>query len=171
MRKKRKYAIYPAMLRIEGLPCTVVGGGVIATRKAQKLLQAGAKVTVITKIVSDTLAEMAAQEDVQIIERSWQKGDGENAWLVIAATNDRETNHQIAMEARQYRQWVNVVDDPDLCTFMVPAVVDDPDFVLAISTKGSHPRLAKKLKQCLIEEFKSKDSALATWFQQIHSQE
>ena len=163
--------MYAAMLRIEGLPCLVVGGGVIATRKALKLLQAGAKVTVITKVVSDSLAAMAADKDVQIIERSWQTGDSAGAWLVIAATNDRETNRQITMEARQHRQWVNVVDDPDLCTLMVPAVVDDPEFVVAISTRGSHPRLAKKLKQCLIEEFKRNDGALATWFQQIHSQE
>lgn len=159
------------MLRIEGLPCTVVGGGVIATRKASKLLQAGAKVTVITKVVSDKLAELATHEDLQIIERSWQAGDSAGAWVVIAATDDQETNRQIAEEASRYRQWVNVVDDPDLCTFMVPAVVDDPDFVLAISTRGSHPQLAKKLKQCLIEEFKRNDSALATWLQQIHSQE
>ncbi len=140
---------YAAMLRLTGCLCVVAGGGTIASRKVVTLLKAGARVRVVSKTLDQVLTNAWHADLIEYIERPWQDGDGTDAWLIIAATDNREVNRAIAMQAHSQKQWVNVVDDPSLCTLMVPATVALDDVVIAISTRGVRPAYAKALRQAL----------------------
>ncbi|MBI4297024.1 MAG: bifunctional precorrin-2 dehydrogenase/sirohydrochlorin ferrochelatase [Chloroflexi bacterium] len=140
---------YPAFLDLRGRQCLVVGGGPVAWRKAQALLQAGAQVRVIAPRLCPGLKRLAQAEQLKVEARPYQVGDLEGAWLAIAATDDRELNGAVASEAEARGLLINVVDDPARCNFIAPSVVRRGDLTLAISTGGRSPALALKLRQAL----------------------
>lgn len=123
--------------------CLVVGGGEIATRKVQSLLQAGAPVTVLSPTLTDSLAELAAQNTIRHWPKSFEPDDLDGFCLVISATDDEATNQQVYTTARKQRMPVNVVDNPKLCSFIFPAIVDRSPVTIAVSTGGRSPVLAR----------------------------
>ena len=139
--------LYPLFADINDRPVLVVGGGVVAERKTAALLEAGARVRVGAPELTDTLDAWASQGRIAHLagryRREWQSG----SWLVIAATGDKALNKRIAGEATARRRWVNVVDDPVLSTFQVPAVIDRSPLQVAISTTGVAPALARRLRE------------------------
>ncbi len=143
------YEYYAAMLRLTGCLCVVAGGGTIASRKVVTLLKAGARIRVVSKTLDQALTDAWHAGLIEYTERPWQDGDGTDAWLIIAATDDREVNRAIALQAHSRRQWVNVVDNPSLCTLIVPATVALDDVIIAMSTRGLRPAYAKALRQAL----------------------
>jgi len=139
---------YPlCLIGLENQRSVVVGGGKVALRKVKGLAEAGATVTVISPEVIPELQAMAAANHIELLTRAYQTGDLRNAYLVIAATDNPAVNQAIWEEANQHRCLVNVVDDPHHSNFILPAVVRRGDFTIAISTGGSSPALAKKLKE------------------------
>jgi len=136
-------AYYPIAIDLTDKPCLIVGGGEVALRKAQALLEAGARVTVIAPEVIPELAGLG----VNIVTRPYEAGDAEGHALVFAATGDRATNAAISSEAAAACVPVNVVDDPELCTFIVPSVVRRGDLILAVTTSGKSPALSKKIRR------------------------
>ena len=138
---------YPAMLDISGRRCLVVGGGEVAARKVDPLLACGARVTVVAPEVGASIADLAASGKLEIRRRSYQPGDLEGAYLVIAASDDADVNAAAYREASRREILVNVVDDPQRCTFLVPAVVRRGDVTVAISTSGASPALAAHLRR------------------------
>lgn len=144
---------YPICLNnLHRTRCIVVGGGNVAERKVRSLLETGATVRVISPDLTETLQEWAAQGAIQHVPRAYQPGDLEGAFLTFAATDNREINQAISVEAESRRSLVNVVDDPELCNFTVPAVVHRGSLTVSISTAGQSPALAAYLRQ-QIEEF------------------
>lgn len=137
---------YPAFLNLRGRKGVVVGGGAVALRKVQTLLECGAKVTVISPKLSGALEEWAAQGAIQTIRRLYCLGDLRGAAIAIAATDDPAVNALVAEEAREQRVLVNVIDTPELCDFIAPSIVRRGDIVIAVSTEGHSPALAKKLR-------------------------
>lgn len=137
---------YPAFLDLRGREGTVVGGGEVAERKVQALLACGASVTVISPKLSDILEELADQGAISVVRRGYRPGDLRRATIAIAATDDATVNARVAAEARKRRVLVNVVDTPELCDFIAPSVVRRGDILIAISTSGQSPALAKKLR-------------------------
>jgi precorrin-2 dehydrogenase/sirohydrochlorin ferrochelatase len=135
------------MLRLEGQRCVVVGGGAVATRKIEGLLQAGAVVTVIAPRLTAGLARLVTQGLVVCEKRTYRRGDLVGAALAFAATSSRQVNASVAEEARQLKVPVNVADDPAACTFQVPAVVRQDGLTLAVSTAGRSPAYARRLRQ------------------------
>lgn len=145
---------YPIVLvHLDRARCLVVGGGVVAARKVAGLQAVDARITVISPDLCPDLQDLATRGEIDIVRRAYQEGDLEGAFLVIAATDDPVVNQQIWEEAQARNILVNVVDNPDCCTFIAPAVARRGSLTLAISTAGRSPALARHLRQRLEQEF------------------
>jgi precorrin-2 dehydrogenase/sirohydrochlorin ferrochelatase len=141
----RRY--YQAGLDLHGRTCLVVGGGGVALRKVGGLIEAGAAVTVVAP---DSLP---MPEGVTAITRPFVDSDLTGVTLAVAASDDAELNARIARLARERGIWVNVVDDPNEGTVILPAVVRRGDLRIAVSTGGASPALARRLRERLDAEF------------------
>jgi precorrin-2 dehydrogenase/sirohydrochlorin ferrochelatase len=131
----------------------VIGGGEVAERKVATLLQADGQVTVISPTLTLQLQSWVEERRITAHLRTYQKGDMHGFSLVFAATDDEELHRQTAAEAQEARIFLNVVDRPALCSFIVPALVSRGDLTLAISTSGASPAMAKKIRQELTQQF------------------
>ncbi len=129
--------------------CVVIGGGAVATRKAAALVEAGARPVVIGPELTPELEGMAAAGQVEALRRPYRPGDLAGAALAIAATDDRAVNVAVSEEAQGRGIPVNVVDDPDLCTFIFPAVLRRGELVVAVSTGGGSPALGRHVREVL----------------------
>lgn len=127
----------------------VIGGGEIAQRKVEALLEAGSTPLVISPTLTVIMQEWAAKGRIIWQPRSYQSGDLAGAFLVIAATNLSEINRAVWEEAQQVGCLINVVDDPVHSNFIVPAVLHCGPISVAISTGGSSPALARYLREQL----------------------
>ena len=144
---------YPVHLDIQNRNCLVVGGGSVGTRKVLTLLQCGAKVTVVSPVISDRLREIAATGALTICKRPYQTGDLDGMFMVIGATNDEALNRRISSDAQGANTLCNIADRPEICNFILPSIVRRDDLVITISTSGRSPALAKKLRQILENQF------------------
>ncbi|MCX6346100.1 MAG: bifunctional precorrin-2 dehydrogenase/sirohydrochlorin ferrochelatase [Armatimonadetes bacterium] len=137
---------YPIIIDLTDKPCLVIGGGGIAYRKAQALVDAGSRVKLISPEVDKRIE---ALKNVIVVRRVYQPGDLDGYALVFAATGNREVNSIIAHEAAEKGIPINVVDDPELCSFIVPAILRRGDLMIAVTTSGKGPALSKKIKNQL----------------------
>jgi uroporphyrin-III C-methyltransferase/precorrin-2 dehydrogenase/sirohydrochlorin ferrochelatase len=137
---------FPIFMDVKGKPCLVVGGGEVAARKVGMLLQSGGKVTVVAPDLCETVQALADEGEIAYRKERFQPGHLDNAVLVIAATNDRKVNEQVSQTAQAQRLPVNVVDNPDLCSFIMPSVVDRSPVLVAVSSGGASPVLARVLR-------------------------
>ncbi len=136
----------PIFLKVRERPCLVVGGGKVAARKVALLLRAGARVTVVSPQCCADVASMSADANLTCVERNFQAGDISGMVLAIAATDDEAVNRKVSELARQQGIPVNVVDNPGLCSFIVPSIIDRSPVQVAVSTGGSSPVLARLLR-------------------------
>ena len=140
---------FPVFLRIAGRPCLVVGGGEVALRKATALARAGGAVHVVAPEVGEALATLAAESGGSVARRSFANEDVEGKVLAVAATDAREVNEAVSAAARTRNVPVNVVDQPELCSYIVPSIVDRSPLVVALSSGGSAPVLLRLLRERL----------------------
>jgi len=140
---------YPAFLNLQGLGCLVVGGGQVGERKVKTLLSCGAKVHLISLELTSSLEEEVRQGRVRWLAPEFLPEHLEGMFLVIGATDDPEVNQRISLEARSRNLLCNIVDKPRECNFIVPSQVHRGDLVIAVSTRGRSPALAKKIRQDL----------------------
>ena len=138
---------YPINLNLRNKKCIVIGGGEVAERKVESLLEFGAAVTVIAPDLTARLSELACVGAIEHITERYMPGMLKGATLVIAATDDAETNKAISSEAQRLGILINVVDDPNLCTFFVPAMVRRGDLVISVSPSGKSPALARRMRE------------------------
>jgi uroporphyrin-III C-methyltransferase/precorrin-2 dehydrogenase/sirohydrochlorin ferrochelatase len=136
----------PLFYQLKGKPCLLVGGGVVALRKAQLLTRAGARLCVVAPEVCPQLQALCDASGGELRRASYQRSDLKGVYLVVAATDDRETNKQIYADCSERQLPVNVVDCPDLCNFIFPAIIDRSPLVAAISSSGESPVLARRLR-------------------------
>jgi precorrin-2 dehydrogenase/sirohydrochlorin ferrochelatase len=141
--------LYPMLVDLTGKRCLVVGGGSVAERKVTLLVECGAEVEVVSPAMTSRLAALAATGAVRLRRRRVRASDLAGAFLVVVATDDRDVNREVAGRVRGAGGLVNVADDPEACTFLVPSVLRRGDLTIAISTGGGSPALAKKLRQRL----------------------
>ena len=139
--------LLPIFLNIKNKKCVVVGGGEVAFRKATLLLRAGADLNIVAPVLSDELRKLCVDTDCAITAREFEEADINNAVLVVAATDDLKTNERVSVIASTLNIPVNVVDQPHLCSFIMPSIVDRSPIVVAISSGGSSPILTRKLKE------------------------
>ncbi len=135
---------YPVYLDVEGKRCVIVGGGNVAYRKACSLKEAGADVTVISP---DTCPEISSEKGLTLIKESYDERYLDDAMLVIAATGDEDVNKRVFLDAEKRNIIVNVVDRPELCSFIVPSTVKRGDLCISISTGGASPALARNIRK------------------------
>ncbi|HNT35311.1 MAG TPA: bifunctional precorrin-2 dehydrogenase/sirohydrochlorin ferrochelatase [bacterium] len=145
--------MYTIALVLQGRRCVVIGGGQVAQRKILSLLESEAEVLVVSEQLTTTIREWVDQQRVQWLARRFQSGDLNGAFLAIAATNDRTVNEAVAKEAARERVLINVVDDPELCDFYVPAVLKRGDLQIAVSSGGKSPVLSKHVRERLEKQF------------------
>jgi len=145
--------MYPVMLDVTNRLCLVVGGGGIALRKAQGLVEEGARVTVVAPEVVEPLANMAGEGRLRLERRTYAIGEAATYALVFAATDDRGVNAQVFADANDTGVWVNVADDPELCSFHLPGRVRRGPLQLAIASAGEAPFAVRRLRQVLERRF------------------
>jgi uroporphyrin-III C-methyltransferase/precorrin-2 dehydrogenase/sirohydrochlorin ferrochelatase len=141
------------MLSLRDRPVLVVGGGEVALRKIEGLLAQGARVTVVAPEPAPDVDALARQGAVELRRRGHQAGDVAGFVLVFAATDDREVNGRVCAEAREAGIWVNVADDPEFCTFHLPARVQRGAMQLAVASDGGAPFVVRRLRQMLERRF------------------
>jgi precorrin-2 dehydrogenase / sirohydrochlorin ferrochelatase len=133
---------YPACLDLSGRSCLVVGGGKVGLEKAEGLIDCGAVVTVVAPEAHPALGRLP----VRWRRKRYEPADLEGQFLVVAATPDRSVNRRIFLDAEARSMLANVVDTPDLCSFILPAVFRRDPIAVAVSTGGASPALAKRLR-------------------------
>jgi precorrin-2 dehydrogenase/sirohydrochlorin ferrochelatase len=143
----------PIFLDVSGRECVVVGGGEVAARKVESLLESGAVVTVVSPQLTPSLEAVVSGGRANHVARDYQRGDIRGCVLVYAATNDPKLHRELAAEARALGIALNVVDVPELCTFIAPAVIKRGALQIAVSTSGASPAFAARLRRELEDQF------------------
>jgi precorrin-2 dehydrogenase / sirohydrochlorin ferrochelatase len=147
---------YPVMMNLPGRSVIVVGGGRVAYRKIVSLIESGATVVCISPKINPDIKELASTNQVTWINSRFDE-DFVDAYpetaLIFGTTNDREVNVRIYEAAAERRIPCNIADVPDLCTFIVPAVITQGDLMIAVSTGGSSPALAKRIREQLQQQY------------------
>jgi precorrin-2 dehydrogenase/sirohydrochlorin ferrochelatase len=147
----KKY--YPVMLDINNKACVVVGGGLIGYRKTLSLIQYGASVTVISPDLCKEIQDLVNSDKILWINDYYKSDYLKNIFIVFAATNDENVNQKIYNDSKNQNILTNVVDVPELCDFIMPAVMQQGDLTIAVSTNGKSPTLAKKICEDLNRNF------------------
>lgn len=145
--------MYPVMLDIEGRRCLVVGGGGVALRKVQGLVAEGARVTVVAPEIVPPLEELAREGLLSLERRPYRTGEAAGHTLVFAATDRRQVNRQVFEDAEAVGVWANSADEPDICSFHLPARVRREGLQLAIASGGEAPFAVRRLRQLLERRF------------------
>jgi uroporphyrin-III C-methyltransferase/precorrin-2 dehydrogenase/sirohydrochlorin ferrochelatase len=157
----------PIFANVRNKLCLVVGGGDVAKRKAGVLLEAGAKVRVVAPEID---SELAKQKGIEAIVVRFDAKHLDGVTLVIAATNDREVNKQVSQLAQMRNIPVNVVDDPELCSFIMPAILDRSPLMVAFSSGGASPVLTRMMRGKLETVIPQNYSRLAAFAERFRNQ-
>jgi precorrin-2 dehydrogenase / sirohydrochlorin ferrochelatase len=156
---------YPITLRLAGKKIVVVGGGKVAERKINGLIGTQADITVVSPEVSTKINKLAVAGEINWLARAFAIEDSKDAFMIFAATNDRELNQAIK-NAAEARQLVTIADDPEGSDFQVPAKIQRGRLTIAVSTGGASPTLARNIKAQLEQEFDDRyDNYLEFLFQ------
>lgn len=137
---------YPLFLDISGKLCVIIGGGKVAERKARGLIEANARVRIVSPGVTKGIGGLLEKGALELVRREYREGDLEGAFLAFAATDRKEVNERVGAESGRRGILLNVADSPGQCDFLVPSRVDNGPISIAISTSGLAPGIAKKLK-------------------------
>ncbi|MBL4866173.1 MAG: uroporphyrinogen-III C-methyltransferase [Pseudomonadales bacterium] len=140
---------FPAFIRLKNKKCVVVGGGSIATRKASLIVRAGGTLHVVAKKINPALTELIKESGGTQHIGKYKSDAISSAYLVVAATNDEKVNEQVSKDAHDQEVLVNVVDAPDLCSFILPAIIDRSPVMIAVSSGGQSPVLARLIRSKL----------------------
>ena len=138
---------YPVFLELEGRRCVVVGGGVVAERRVEALLEAGADVTIVSPALTPVLASLAAAGRIRHVSRGYEPGDLDGAALALSATDDGAVTPAVARAARERRVWMNAADDPQHCSFILPGLVRRGVLTVAVGSGGASPALTRALRE------------------------
>lgn len=138
---------YPVFIHMEGAGVLVVGGGAVARRKIETLLRYGATVNVVSRELDNSLKLLLERGKINLLGPEFHPDHLDGMRLVIAATDDKKTNREVSLAARKKGLLVNAVDQPDDCTFIVPAIVTRGALTIAVSTSGNSPALAACIRK------------------------
>jgi len=155
-------AKYPIYLELSGRRVVVIGAGAVAARKAQSLLDAGARLVIVAEHINDILTALCQGTSAKLIDSKYSKDYLVGAVLAIAATDNPRLNRQIYKDCQELEILCNVVDEPGLCDFFVPAVVKRGDLQIAVGTEGNCPAYAGHLRKKLEQTFTNKHGEFLT---------
>jgi siroheme synthase-like protein len=156
-------SLFPMFVKLEGRRVVVVGGGEIAAGKIDGLLQAGAKVVIVSPALNSQLASLAKENKIEWREKGFAPKDLQDAFLVIAATSVPSVNEAVYRAAEERGLLCNAVDDIENCHFYYGGVVQRGDLQIAISTNGKSPALAQRLRKELEAQFGPEYEGWVEW--------
>lgn len=151
---------YPIVLGLSNRPCLVIGGGPVAETKVSGLLAVGARVTVVSPTLTPRLDSWARERRLRHLPREYRAPDLDGHALVFVATGERSVDEAVAREGRARGVWVNAADDRDHCDFILPSVLRRGRLVVAVSTGGASPALARAIREQLEGYFTEEYAAL-----------
>jgi siroheme synthase-like protein len=165
-------AYYPIFVDMTGRRVLVVGGGHVAEEKVMGLLRAdmAGRLTLVAPKLLPSLQKLLAEAKIDYVQREYRDGDMEGFDFVMIATDDGKVNAAIAAEGKRRRIWVNAADDPANCDFILPAVVRQGSIVLAASTGGSSPALARRLREELTDYLSEDFAALSDLLGEVRTE-
>jgi precorrin-2 dehydrogenase/sirohydrochlorin ferrochelatase len=146
-------AKYPIFIELSGRRAVVIGAGAVAVRKAQPLLEAGARLVIVAEKISYMMTALCRDTNAELIKDKYSKSYLSGAVLAIAATNKKDLNKRIYKDCQELEILCNVVDEPELCDFFVPAVVKRGSLQIAIGTEGHYPAYAGHIRKKLEKTF------------------
>lgn len=160
---------YPIMLNLQGKSCVIIGGGKVASRKVSHLLETGAKISVISPEVTETLHQWHEEGRIRWIKQTYQRETllSCEPTLVFATTNSATLNQKIQVVCTQIGVWCNRVDDPQTSDFHNMAAVNNPPITIAISTHGASPSLLKHIKSVIGSTIGDEYGTLASWLKNL----
>lgn len=161
---------FPIFVDTQAQDCLVIGAGEVAARKVELLLKTEANITVIAPDICSTISKFAEQGDIQLKQRPVEDNDIQQQTLVIVATDDSQLNQHISVLAKQRHIMVNVVDNPSLCSYITPAIVDRSPIVIALSSSGVAPVLLRYLRQKLETVIPQSISKLGMLFERFRDE-
>jgi len=144
---------YPILLDLSGKKAVVVGGGMVAQRKIETLIECGAIIHVVSKDLTPELQNRLENGDIKLLAHEFDESHIEDAFIIIVATNDKILNRRISECAKKRNMLVNAVDQPAECNFIVPSIIKRGDLLIAVSTSGKSPAMAKKIRETLTDQF------------------
>jgi precorrin-2 dehydrogenase/sirohydrochlorin ferrochelatase len=150
-----------------GRACLVVGGGPVALEKVEGLLACDADVTVVAPDAVPEIQGLSDQGRISWLNRTYESSDVDGSRLVVAATSNTELDRRVHSDAEERGVFVNVADVPELCTFILPAIVRNGPLAIAISTAGASPALAQRIKREVAEQFGSEYARLAGMLDEV----
>lgn len=153
---------YPIVMDMADRPVLVVGGGGVAERKVEGLLAAGARITVLAPDLSTRLLAWAGEGRIRHVGRAYRTGDLAGYRVAFAATDDGAVNADVAREARERSVWLNAADDPAHSDFILPSVLRRGDIVVAVTTGGTSPALARAVREELEDHVTEDHAVLAS---------
>jgi len=151
---------YPIFLDMRDRPCLVIGGGPVAERKVEGLLEVGAAVTVISPTLGARLGALAAEGRIRHVGREYRPGDLAGYQLAFVATDDGEASAAVAREGQERGVWVNAADDLARCDLILPSVLRRGELVVAVATGGASPALSRAIREELEAYFTEDYAAL-----------
>ena len=155
MTDDKKMPYYPIFVDLEGKNIVVVGGGRVAQRKIETLLEYGAVVHLIARDLTPALSRYTKAGDIRLLGQEFRENYLSDVFMVIAATDDPLLNQRVSRSARDKGLLINAVDQPSECNFIVPSILRRGDLLIAVSTSGKSPALAKKIRERLEDKFGS----------------
>lgn len=165
---------YPIYVELQNKSVLIVGGGGVAFRKVKTLLDHGAIVRIVSPKLSPELKELVDFVRCFWVEKEYSQGDIQDSILVFSCTEKEDVNAEVAQNANETHRLINVVDDPEKCTFIVPSILERGDLNIAVSTSGSSPIVARQIRADLEKEYgdEMKDylALLKSWRKPVKSQ-
>ncbi|KUO61331.1 MAG: precorrin-2 oxidase [Gracilibacter sp. BRH_c7a] len=162
---------YPIYVDVENKPILIIGGGSIALRKVETLLEYGALIKIISPRIIPELQDRVNKKQCEWIPREYSSEDIEDSFLVFSCTEKEEVNARVAQDVQDSSRLINVVDDPDKCSFIVPSTMRRGDLSIAVSTSGSSPMVARQIREELEgfygDEIRVYLNLLKTWRKEI----
>ena len=155
MKKSETSIYYPILINLKRFPCLVIGGGEVALRKVQTLLLFNAEITILSPKICIPLKKLIRLNKIKFIIKPYSKEYLKNYKIIFSATNNRKINEQVHSDCAKENKLLNVVDVPNLCDFILPAVVKRGDLTISVSSQGTAPFYAKEIKNKLDHIFPS----------------
>jgi precorrin-2 dehydrogenase/sirohydrochlorin ferrochelatase len=156
----KKY--YPVSLDMTDKRCVIIGGGAVAERKAERLIECNAQVVVVSRSLTPVLEDRKKADTIEHIDADYEKKTLRGAFMVIGATDRDDVNAQVSRDALSLGMLVNIVDDPERCNFILPSLLQQGDLSIAISTGGKSPALARKIREELQQQYGPEYESLLT---------
>lgn len=169
MKSEDRSPYYPIFLNIRDRKCMVIGGGQVALRKVKSLLECGAEVKLISPSLCPELDTLAESRTIGVIRKSYQAGDLQGAFIVIAATDSSDINSEIAKECHNIGVWVNVVDNAEESDFILPSSLHRGSLTIAVATSGRSPALSRKIRMLLEREFDEEYASMVLLIEEVRA--